>query len=78
MAIRVNVGAGFNGDKQIITEENVTIKQVLEDNNINYNVGTTWLGGLPLEPQDLDRTFAEMGVTESVSLRNVVKAAGGR
>ena len=77
MAIKVTVGNNMSR-KEVIVEKESTIRQVLEDNNVNYGIGLTYLGGMPLTVNDLDSTFEEMGVGETVALTNVVKHDGGR
>lgn len=57
-----------------ITNENTTLRQVLEDAGIDYTIGMTSLDGSTLRPGDLDKTFADFGVTEKCYLMSVVKA----
>jgi len=57
-----------------IIDENTTLRTALENAGIDYNMGMTSLDGCTLRPGDLDKTFAQFGVTERCYLMNVVKA----
>lgn len=71
--IRVTIGS--NMGKNVVTiSEDTTLREALEAEGINYAVGTTSLDGSPLQPGQMDKTFADMGVTEKCFLMNVVKA----
>lgn len=76
MAIKVTIGNNMNS-RQVIVDPNSTVRQVLEDNEVNYGVGLNYLGGMPLSVNDLDKTFTEFGVRDSVALTNIVKHDGG-
>ena len=52
----------------------MTLREALEDAEVDYMVGMMNLDGSPLSPGDLDRTFADFGITEKCYLLNVVKA----
>lgn len=71
--IQVIVGNNM-GRKNVIVDENTTLKKVLEENNVDYTVGMTSLDGATLGAGELNKTFAELGVTEKCYLLNVVKA----
>lgn len=63
--------------EQVLVEENTTLREVLDDNEIDYSSGVMHLDGAPIQPGDLNKTFAEMGYagTESrIYLMCVVKA----
>ena len=71
----INVTIGNNLKRSnIIVSENTTIRKALEDNGIDYTRGTTSLDGATLAPGQMDKSFAELGVTERCYLLNVVKA----
>lgn len=76
MAIKVTIGNNMSS-KQVIVEPDSTIRQVLDENEINYSIGLNYLGGMPLSVNDLDRTFNDFGVGDSVALTNIVKHDGG-
>lgn len=72
--IKVYVGNNLNR-KAVNVSRDVTLRSVLEDNEIDYSVGMTSLDGATLRPGDLDKTFAEMGISgETCYLLNTAKA----
>lgn len=71
----VKVIVGNNLSKTtVIVSDDTTLRTVLEDNDIDYTKGNMNLDGCALQPGDLSKTFAEMGVTDKCYLLNVVKA----
>ena len=58
----------------VMIDENTTLRNALENAGIDYSVGMTSLDGTTLQPGDLDKTFAQFGITEKCYLLNVVKA----
>ena len=71
--IKVTIGNNA-GKESVLIDENTTLRAAMEDNGIDYTSGTTHLDGSPLKPGDIDKTFADVGVTEKCFLLNVVKA----
>ncbi len=71
--IKVTVGNNVKRES-VIVDENTTLRTVLEDNGIDYTSGTMHLDGSSLKPGEIDKTFAELGITEKCYLLNVVKA----
>lgn len=71
--IKVTLGNNVKRESVII-DENTTLRKALEDNNIDYSRGVMHLDGSSLQPGDLDKTFAQFGITEKCFLLNVVKA----
>lgn len=71
--IKVTVGNNVKRESAIV-DENTTLRTVLEDNGIDYTSGTMHLDGSSLKPGEIDKTFAELGITEKCYLLNVVKA----
>ena len=71
----IRVTLGTNTDRSnILVDPNKTIKEVLEANNISYSVSSLTLDGATLKAGDINKTFAEMGITESCFLIVVAKA----
>ena len=70
--LKITVGTNTNR-KTVMVSEDTTLRQVLEDNGVNYSVGQTSLDGCVLQPGDMDKTFADMGVTEKAYLVCVQK-----
>ena len=58
----------------VLEPDTKTPRQVFDENEVNYATGITTLDGAPLGRGDLDKTFAELGITEKCYLLNVVKA----
>jgi len=71
--IKVTMGNNLKRTSEIL-DENTTLREALEEAEIDYTVGTMNLDGSTLNPGDLDRTFADMGIKEKCFLLNVVKA----
>lgn len=62
------------GRSTLLVDANTTVRTVLDDNNVNYAVGTTSIDGSPLKTGEMDKTFAALGVDEKCYLAVVVKA----
>jgi len=62
-----------NSRKTILTDENNTVRQVLDANEINYAVAPVYIDGAPLGVGDHDKSFAELGITEKCLLTAIVK-----
>ena len=60
--------------KTVIVPRTTTIRQLLEDNQIQVGVGTVSLDSIPLHTDDFDKTLEEMGVSDSCFLTSVVKS----
>lgn len=71
----IQVTIGTNTDRKRVTiDPSKTIKSVLDENEVNYAVATLHLDGATLQPGDMNKSFAEMGITDSCYLIAVVKA----
>ena len=62
------------GRNEVMVSEDTTIREILDDNNVNYAVGTTSIDGCPLKAGDMDCTLDEMGIETKCFLSVVVKA----
>ena len=71
--IKVTIGNNVKREPYIIPAT-TTLRAALEQAQIDYTRGTMHLDGSTLQPGDLDKTFADFGVTEKCYLLNVVKA----
>jgi len=60
-----------------IVEPTTSLKDFCEAHEVDYAVGSMHLNGAPLLPGDINKTFADFGVTVSCYLLNVVKADNG-
>lgn len=71
----VKVTVGTNTKRSNVTVNGDTkLKKVLQDEGIDYSKGTIHLDGATIKPGDLDKTFDELGITETAYLISVVKA----
>lgn len=71
----IQVIVGQNVNRTAVDVENTrTLRSVLEENHIDYSRGNMTLDGAPLQPGDLDKTFADKGITTKCYLLSVVKA----
>lgn len=71
----VKVVVGNNVKREsVIVDSSATLRTVLEDAGIDYTRGVMHLDGSSLQAGDLDKTFADFGITEKCFLLNVVKA----
>lgn len=71
--IKVVVGNNITR-KSVIVDESLTLKSVLEENNVDYSRGMVSLDGSTLGPGELNKTFSDFGVTEQCYLLCTVKA----
>lgn len=53
-----------NPRKTVIAEETKTIKQLLDENDVSYGSAATALDGATLSASEMNKTLAELGVTE--------------
>ena len=59
--------------KTIATSADSTVREVLEANEVNYDITPVYLDGAPLQVGDHDKTFTELGITEKCILTAVIK-----
>lgn len=76
--IQVTIANNLKRSTPII-DENMTIKAAMEQAGVDYTKGITSLDGSPLQPGDLNRTFASFGYNSEeghnrATVLNVVKA----
>lgn len=71
--IRVIINNNLHKDSYNL-DENMTLRQALETNGVDYSVGVVSLDGSPLRAGDMDKTFADFGIAEKCHLSVVVKA----
>jgi hypothetical protein len=71
--IKVTMGNNLERKDEIVNA-NTTLRAALEMADINYRSGMMNLDGSPLDPGDLDKTFADFNITDRCFLLNVVKA----
>lgn len=55
-----------------------TIRTILEDNAVDYSVAQVMLDSVSLQLGDMDKTLAELNITEKCMLIAVVKASNAK
>ena len=60
--------------KNYVLDADTTLREALEEAEVDYARGIINLDGASLNPGDLDKTFADFGIVEKCFLTNVVKA----
>jgi hypothetical protein len=71
--IKVTLGNNVKRKTEIV-DADITLREALEDAEIDYTAGIMNLDSSTLNPGDLDKTFADFGITEKCYSLNVVKA----
>lgn len=72
--IRVIVGTTTQRNEKNYTAD-TTIRSILEDNAIDYSTSQVMLDGATLQAGTMDKTLAELNITEKCMLIAVVKAS---
>lgn len=75
--IQVIVGTTTTRNTKNYTAD-TTLRYILEDNAVDYSVAQVMLDGSSLHAGDMDKTLADMNVTEKCMLIAVVKASNAR
>lgn len=70
--INVTFGNNLTRSSELVNP-NTTIRSFCEDNMPNYASATITLDGSALRPGDIDKTFADFGITERCYLLSIVK-----
>ena len=71
--IKVTIGNNLKRTTEILNET-TTLREALEEAGIDYTRGVMNLDGSTLSSGDLNKTFADFGITDKCYLLNVVKA----
>lgn len=70
----VSVTVGNNVTKEVVlVESTATLKSALERKGISTTSGVFQLNGETISNSDLDKSFADFGITDSCFLLNVKK-----
>ena len=74
----IKVYLGNNVDRWLANDgagidPNRTLKSVLDENHIDYSKAPMTLDGATLRPGDLDKTFADFGITDTTFLLSIQK-----
>jgi hypothetical protein len=73
MMIKVTMSNNVKRTTEIFADT-TTLRQALDQAEIDYSRGLVNLDGSPLQPGDLDRSFADFGISEKCFLSSIVKA----
>lgn len=71
--INVTVGNNVKRERKNYASD-TTIRNILEDNGIDYTVGMVNIDGATLQAGDMDKTLDDFGITERTYILQVVKA----
>lgn len=61
------------GRKTVIASEAKTLREVYEENDVNYDSCTNTIDSVPLRVGDLNKTLRELGVGETCRMSSIVK-----
>ena len=75
--IQITIGSNTQR-KRMTIDPNMTLRQALTEAEIDYSVGTIHMDGCSLTPGQLDKSFTEMGVTDTCFLICVIKQDNSR
>ncbi len=75
----IKVYVGNNVDRwPVLCDPNTTLRAILEQEKIDYSRASMHLDGATLQPGDLDKTFAELGIKSQCFLLSVQKLDNAR
>ena len=75
--IQVIVGTTTTRNTKNYTAD-TTLRYILEDNAVDYSVAQVMLDGASLQAGTMDKSLAELNISEKCMLIAVVKAANAR
>lgn len=61
--------------KTLLVDAEKTIREVLDENNVDYSTATPALDGTPLRAGEMDKSLASYGITESCRLSCIAKTS---
>jgi len=72
----ISVELTTKGKRKAITiDENKTVKEILEANSVDYRLTPPMLNGMSLDMDEINSTFADLGVESRCTLTCVVKTS---
>lgn len=71
--LEITLGTNTSRTKVIVPGSTV-LRDLLEDNNVNYSVGTIHIDGCPISSGDMDKTLSDLGITSKAFIIAIVKA----
>lgn len=70
----VQVKLSTNTQRKTITvDANTSIRNILEENDIDYSRTPIYIDGAPLQVGDMDKTLAECGIADRCMIAAIVK-----
>jgi len=79
MAHAVNVKIGTNLDRaSIVVSSDRTIREILEDNEIQYATTTIYVDGATVQPGDMDKSLDGFGIQETCYIIAATKTSNAR
>ena len=74
----ITVTLNANGRRtSVLISEDKTIREFISEQNLNSNV-VPYLDGAPITASQMDKTFAELDITETCVISSVVKTNNAR
>ena len=70
--IQATVGTNTNR-RRVNVDPNLTVKEVLQQNNVNYSATTIHLDGAPLNATEINSTFTDLGIDSDCYLLSIIK-----
>lgn len=71
----IKVTIGTNMDRvEVMTTKTAVVKNLLEENNVDYTIGSIHFDGVALSAGDLNKTLEELGAKDSCYLIVVLKS----
>lgn len=62
--VKVKVGTNLNRT-EVTVPSNKTVREILEENKINYATTTIFIDGITVQHDEMDKTLEELGKRES-------------
>lgn len=70
----IKVTIGTNTDRQVVmAEPDRTIKSLFEEAGVDYTKGTPHIDGTALKTGEINKTLAELGITDKCFIIAVIK-----
>ena len=71
--LEITLGTNTSRTKVIVPKSTV-LRDLLEENDVNYSVGTIHIDGCPITTGDMDRTLGDLGITEKAFIIAIIKS----
>lgn len=71
--VKIILGTNTSREELIVPKTTV-LRTLLENNNVNYSVGTIHIDGCPIAQGDMDRTLEELNIKEKAFIIAIIKS----